>query len=212
MKLVRRKYDESYSENILYREAPNSQRNKKRLREIMKHKQAGALLEIGCSKGRFLRMALEHFDAEGIDVSQYVVDAIRASLGCKVKALNVETAALPPERYDVIAAFNVLEHLKDPASVSAKVYASLREDGLLIGSVPNNSGPVGTVATSLGNLMDRTHHSTYPPPHWRRLFQKAGFAGITFFGEMNLGKNACRYVKNGLWRYVSPNLMFLCTK
>jgi len=212
MKLIRRKYDKSYSENLLYREDPNSQRNRTRLGEVILHKRGGRLLEVGCSKGYFLRMALKHFDAEGIDISQHVVDTLRPTLGYKVRALNIESASLPPDRYDVIAAFNVFEHLQNPRPVVEKTYASLKKDGILIGSVPNKSGPVGSVVTALTNLMDRTHCSTYSPDWWERLFQQARFAEITLFGEVNVGKNLCLYVKNTLWRYISTNLMFVCVK
>jgi len=212
MKLIRTKYDKSYSENILYREIRDSQRNRTRLAEVIKHKRGGRLLEVGCSRGGFLRMALKHFDAEGIDISRHVVDTLRPALGCRVQALNIESADLPPDRYDVIAAFNVFEHLRNPRSVVEKAYASLKEDGILIGSVPNKRGPVGSVVTALGNLMDRTHCATYSPDRWARLFRQARFAEIALFGEVNLGKNLCLYVKHSLWRYVSTNLMFVCVK
>ena len=212
MKFIRRKYDKSYSDNRLYREDPDSQRNRTRLAEVILHKRGGRLLEVGCSRGHFLRMALKHFDAEGIDISQHVVDTLKPTLGCRVQALNIESANLPPDRYDVVVAFNVLEHLQEPRSVVEKMYASLKKDGILIGSVPNKGGPVGSVVTALGNLMDRTHISTYSPAHWRRLLEQTRFAEITLFGEVNFGKNVCFYVKNGLWKYLSPNLMFVCVK
>jgi len=212
MKLIRRKYDKSYSENILYKELPDSQRNKTRLTEVIKHKQGGRLLEVGCSKGGFLRMAIKHFDAEGIDISQHVVDTLKPTLGCRIQALNIESAELAPDHYDIIAAFNVFEHLREPRPVVEKMYTSLKEDGILIGSVPNKCGPVGSVVTALGNLMDRTHCSTYSPDTWGRLFRQVRFAEIVLFGEVNLGKNLCLYVKNTLWRYVSTNLMFVCIK
>ena len=212
LRLVRRKYDKSYSENILYKELRDSQRNKARLREILRHKRGGRLLEVGCAKGGFLKLAREHFDVEGMDISQYVIDAIRTTFGKRVQAGNIETAQLLPERYDVIAAFNVLEHLRDPGSVIQKAYGSLRRGGILIGSVPNNRGPVGRPLTRLSNLLDRTHCSTYPPGRWRRIFEQARFSKVVFFGEMNFGRNLCIYVKRSLWKYISPNLMFLCVK
>ena len=212
MKLIRREYDKSYSDNLLYREVPDSQRNKTRLAEIIKHRRGGRLLEIGGSKGGFLRLAVDHFDTEGIDVSEYAIDAIRTTFGRRVRVKNIETADLPLDHYDVIAAFNVLEHLHNPHSVIEKAHASLREDGILIGSVPNTFGLLGALVTKLGNLMDRTHVSTLPPARWRRLFEQARFEQISLFGEANFGKNVCFYVRNGLWKYLAPNLMFLCVK
>ena len=212
MKLIRRKYDKSYSENLLYREDPDSQRNRPRLAEVFLHKRSGRLLEVGCSKGYFLRMTLKHFDAEGIDISQHVVDTLKPTLGCRVQAQNIESASLPENHYHVIAAFNIFEHLQNPGPVVEKMYTSLKKDGFLIGSVPNNSGPVGSVVTALTNLMDKTHCSTFTPEQWGILLEQAEFPEITLFGEVNLGKNLCLYVKSIFWKYVSTNLMFVCVK
>lgn len=212
MNFVKKQYNKDYYENIVYREAPNSQRNRNRLGEILTHKKGGKLLEIGCGKGEFLKLAKRHFDVAGIDISQYTIDCIKHSFGAKVKRGNIEAEELISDYHDVIAIFNVLEHLRRPGIVIDKIYHSLTKGGIVIGSVPNNSTLIGRVHTALANCFDKTHCSTYPPHRWRALFRETGFEGIHFFGEVMLGRNFSLYIRNRFWQYLSFNLIFLCEK
>jgi 2-polyprenyl-3-methyl-5-hydroxy-6-metoxy-1,4-benzoquinol methylase len=212
MKVVRKKYDRSYYDALIHREIPNSSRNRNRLRAVLARKREGKLLEIGCGKGEFLKLAQKHFDVEGMDTSRYAIAAVRGFLGKKARREDVELATLMPEHYDVIAIFNVLEHLKRPGQVIDKIYHGLAKRGIVIGSVPNNAGLIGKLHTALANLCDRTHCSTHPPHHWLSLFRKSGFRKIQFFGEIMVGKNTNMYIRRKFWKHTSFNLMFICEK
>jgi 2-polyprenyl-3-methyl-5-hydroxy-6-metoxy-1,4-benzoquinol methylase len=212
MKLIQSDYENDYHDNFLLREAPNSQRIGKRLALLLAHKQSGSLLEIGVGKGGLLRRAQQHFEVEGLDISQHEVDALIPHFGERVRRADVETKTLPRLRYDAIVIFNVLEHLRQPGQVIQKLWESLQAGGVMIGSMPNNFGLVGGQVTRLGNFFDRTHVSTYTPAAWRGLFQQAGFTEIDFFGEITIGRNAAVYLRGPLWPYLSFNLMFVCRK
>jgi len=196
----------------LHREASNSHRNKNRLKEIFRHKKKGRLLEIGCGKGELLKLAKKHFNVEGIDISEYAARHIEESLGIRVDVSDIEKMELKSNHYDVVAGFNFLEHLKNPEGVVKRIYRSLKEGGIFVGSVPNNSGLIGKLFTQVTNLFDRTHLSTHPPNYWHSSFKKAQFQTIEFFGEVNFGINYNKYVRGVGWRYVSLNLMFECIK
>lgn len=212
MRLIKQRFDESYHENPLYREMENSQRNRARLELIRENTDSGRLLEIGCGKGGFLRLAEAHFDVEGVDISDYAIESSRAHFGSRVRIANIVEDDLPAASYDVIAVFNILEHLRMPGPVIKKLAAALKPGGLLVGSVPNNNSLVGGVVTQIGNFFDRTHVATYTPEKWRALFQADGFQQIRFLGEVTVGRNRCIYLKGPLWPHLSFNLMFLCKK
>ncbi len=212
MKLIKRGYEEGYHDNILYREQPNSQRNQKRLEALLSYKSAGRLLEVGCGKGGLLRVLEPHFEVEGVDISHSAIAAARLHFNDKVNVLNIEQRSLPADRYDAIVAFNILEHLRQPGRAVEKLYRALVPGGVMIGSVPNNFGIIGSLTTHIGNFFDRTHVSTFTPDTWRRIFTHAGFNTIEFFGELNAGRNHCRYLQGRWWPYISFNLMFACTK
>lgn len=212
MKLIKRQYEEGYHDSPIYRESENSQRNQSRLTALREYQPSGRLLEIGCGQGGFLRLAEAFFEVEGMDISHAAVNAIRPHFGPRVSVVNVEQRPLPRSRYDAIAVFNILEHLRRPHKVIDKLSAALTPGGVLIGSVPNNQSLVGGAATLLSNFFDRTHVSTFKPEVWQRLFQHAGFQQVVFFGEVTLGRNRCKYLRGNNWHHFSFNLMFICKK
>src|SRR5690606_35854308 len=168
-----------------YREAPQSQRNHQRLKLLKEQHPGGRLLEIGCGAGGFLRLAQDEYEVEGMDISRAAVQATQAEFGGRVRLGNLEQDSLPAAGYDVIAVFNILEHLQRPAEAVRKLFNALADGGLIIGSVPNNGGLVGALVTRIGNYFDRTHCSTYSPDRWLEIFRQSGFRTIDLFGEIN---------------------------
>jgi 2-polyprenyl-3-methyl-5-hydroxy-6-metoxy-1,4-benzoquinol methylase len=210
MRLIQTDYNAGYHERFLYHETQNSPRNQARLKLIREFLPAGRLLEIGCGQCGFLALAEEYFSVEGMDLALPTIPALRDHFAQRLRAANIEQAQLPPAEYDVIAAFNILEHLHDPAAAAAKIHRALRPGGRLIGSVPFNSHLAGRLITRIGNFVDRTHVSTFPPHTWRHLFTQAGFQQVLFFGELNLGRNRCHYLRSQGWEHLALNLMFVC--
>jgi SAM-dependent methyltransferase len=205
-------YDRQYYDNIFLREGRNTQRNRNRIKVILSHQTGGRLLEIGCGKGEFLRVASQHFEVEGIDISRHAVQTLRDWTGGKIRNENIVHSQLPAETYQVIAAFNILEHIPDPQPIVTKLFSALKPGGLLIGSVPFNSAFLGRIHTFLTNIFDKTHCSTFPPEQWMRIFRQSGFEKPVFFGEYMFGKNRNGYLTTPTWRYLALNLMFACVK
>jgi SAM-dependent methyltransferase len=209
MPLRRQQYDSSYFKSNLFRGRADSPRNLKRLAEVLHYKASGRLLEIGCGTGEFLALAAGHFNVEGVDVAADALEHVPPSLRSQVRQADIQHTALPAGRFDVVVAFNTLEHLPEPQLGVDNIFRALAPGGVLVGSVPLNAGPVGTVHTAITNVFDQTHCSTLPPDQWREVFQRGGFRDVRFFGELQMGPNRCWYIRNATWRYVSPNLMFV---
>jgi SAM-dependent methyltransferase len=207
-----KRYGRPYFESFLRRRQRNSQRNRNRLELIRRYEEEGCLLEIGCGRGEFLQVASERFTVEGIDISQYAVQAVAADLELPIRRADIEESALPEVAYDVVVAFNVLEHLAEPLDVLRKIHRALQAGGLFVGSVPYNGALVGRIHTSLTNLFDKTHVSTYPPERWRALLQEADFEEIEFFGELMLGRHRNWYLHGRWWPLLALNLMFIARK
>ncbi|HEX2980270.1 MAG TPA: class I SAM-dependent methyltransferase [Anaerolineaceae bacterium] len=197
---------------MLQIEARNSQRNQNRLKLVRGLKPEGRMLEIGCGKGQFLQMAAAYYTAEGVDISQHAIDSLKANTSFSVRRMDVELGDLPALTYDIIIAFNILEHLQDPGRVIRKIYAALKPGGYLVGSVPYNAALTGRMHTLLTNLFDITHCSTFPPQQWRGLFAGAGFREICFFGEVMAGKSINAYLRHRWWSWFAFNLMFQVQK
>ena len=191
-----------------------SPRDRLRLQETLAWKQDGTLLELGFGGGGFLSLAGRYFHVLGIDHSsnarRKITPHLRSSMS--VRKGEIESEELGREHYDVAAAFNILEHLRQPADTVRKLHAALRESGILIGSVPNNQPGLGWISTMLSNIGDRTHISTFPAEAWRRIFEEAGFQQVRLFGELLFTKYIGVYVRGPVWRKWTYNLMFVCSK
>ncbi len=207
--MLRSSYNRAYFESILFRTKASSQRSRKRLALILSRCPGGVLLEIGCGKGHLMQLASPHFTVSGLELSEEATRDLEPADRERIVIGDVERTDLPPAQYDVIVAFNVLEHLRDPADVLRRMAQALRPAGVLVGSVPLNYSLVGRLHTALTNVFDRTHCSTLSLGEWRRAFAAAGFARQDLFGEIQTGPNHAAYVRGPHWPHVSLNLMFV---
>jgi 2-polyprenyl-3-methyl-5-hydroxy-6-metoxy-1,4-benzoquinol methylase len=212
MNIEEKPYDKKYFEGIIGRTAKYSQRNRNRLQAILKNKKSGRLLEIGSGKGEFLRLAEAYFSIEGIDISEYAVDSSKRFLNRRISRKNIENAKLSRNTYDVVAAYNVLEHLIKPKLVIRKIFNALKDKGLLIGSVPHNANLVGRIYTELTKVFDPTHISTFKPRRWKAILKESGFGKMDLYGEFMFGKDLNAYLRNSLWKIFALNLVFECVK
>lgn len=99
----------------------------------------GKLLEVGCSYGHFLDAARQKgWTVSGIEIDDraalYGQDKL--SLSILVGTLESQIQKLQPP-YDVITAFHVIEHLRDPAQFLRSCRSLLREGGTLVLKTPN---------------------------------------------------------------------------
>ena len=100
----------------------------------------GRLLDVGAASGAFLAEAhAAGFDAAGIEPSRAMADRARGR-GFRVENSAVEAASFPAASFDVVACFDVLEHLVDPVAVLRRLREWLAPGGLLALTVPDFGG------------------------------------------------------------------------
>jgi SAM-dependent methyltransferase len=115
----------------------------------------GRALEIGCAHGGFVKLLqLAGFDARGMEISPAIVRDAAARFGIDVLQGPIEAGALAEERFDLIAAFDVLEHLPNPPATLAEVARHLKADGLLAIQTPRHDA-----------IADRNWPMYLPPEH-----------------------------------------------
>jgi 2-polyprenyl-3-methyl-5-hydroxy-6-metoxy-1,4-benzoquinol methylase len=120
---------------------------------------AGRLLEVGCGRGEFLTRAREKgLDVVGVELNQQArMEAERKGFECHDLMLD-EAARQWPEGFEVVCAFQVLEHVTEPLQFLRDACTLLKPGGRLLIGVPDGSG---WVSRSF-NLLD------LPPHHMSR--------------------------------------------
>lgn len=91
------------------------------------------LLEVGCGHGEFLLEAHSRgFLVEGLEYSEHAAAEANAALGhAAVRVGSPEVQSLPASTYDLIGAFDVIEHLRDPKQALAYLHAALKPQGII---------------------------------------------------------------------------------
>ena len=112
---------------------------KRRLKKVLQSGARGRLLDIGTGYGQFLHHAQPYFsEVTGTEVSESGVALARKKYGLKLLAGQVEELDLPPQSYDTVTLFHVLEHVPDPCMLINCCHALLKAQGTLIIAVPND--------------------------------------------------------------------------
>ncbi|MFC1783731.1 class I SAM-dependent methyltransferase [Planctomycetota bacterium] len=119
---------------------------KKGLKEIKRQQKrqgrapGGTLLDVGCGSGHFLGLAREvGFKVCGIEPVEVLADYAIDTFGAPVQCEEVLKAQLPFEGFDVITAWDVLEHVADPYAVLRRCGQWLRPGGIMALRFPSAS-------------------------------------------------------------------------
>lgn len=100
----------------------------------------GRLLEVGAGTGGFARVALARgWRVDATELSKSGLEALRRT-GATVVAGDVTAAGYGDAQFDLVASFEVLEHLPGPRSHLGELWRITRPGGLLILTTPNFNG------------------------------------------------------------------------
>lgn len=156
-------------------------------------------LDVGCGAGGFASLLRTRGVGRIVGIEP---DASRATLAAsatdRVICSTVEAALdeeLGTERFDLIVALDVLEHLVDPWSVTERLADHLEADGRLLLSVPN-VGSLEVVKQLLRRgdwryddigMFDRTHLRWFGRSTLRALLDRAGLVPERWGAQLSFG-------------------------
>lgn len=137
----------------------------------------GSLLEIGAGFGTFCIEVQRRRQFDRVVAVEPTPDLAQTcrSRGLEVIELPVEQIRIEPGlRFDVIASFEVIEHLFDPGAFVASAVRLLRPGGILMLACPNGQGfDVQTLGT-VSNTVDHEHLNYFNPASLGQLLQRRG--------------------------------------
>jgi len=126
-----------------------------RIKILKNYKKKGKLLDFGCGTGWFLEGAKDHFESFGVEYS----DSIRKWLFEKFNIKTFKTLnSIKSEKFDIITAFDVIEHVPDPLDLLNNLKKKLKKNGIILIYTPNFD--------SLGfNYLSLNNNLLCPPNH-----------------------------------------------
>lgn len=136
----------------------------------------GTLLEVGAAYGFFC----DEVHRAGI-FDRIIAVEPTPDLAARCRSLGLETIESPYEKVtldaqvDVIAHFEVIEHLFDPSHFLRWCAGALVPGGIMILTCPNIAGLETVTAGAASSAVDHEHINLFSPASLSRLLEKCGF-------------------------------------
>jgi glycosyltransferase involved in cell wall biosynthesis/SAM-dependent methyltransferase len=132
------------------------------------------VLEVGCGQGSLGARLAQRYHYLGVepDRTSWAVANRRVSATSGGEVRNVAFDALGDERFDLVCAFEVLEHIEDDATTLKEWATRLRPGGFLLLSVPAHQRRYARADEMAG------HFRRYDPAAMTALLTRCGFTDI----------------------------------
>lgn len=161
-----------------------------RIQTIKKYKPPPAkVLDVGCSFGGFVETFLENqYDAEGIDISDYVIIEGRKNPLLKKRIFKSDLLNFTPKKkYDIITLIEVLEHLPDAEKVFYKISELLNSKGLLVIQTANFDGLQAVLQSKNYHYFLPGHLFYYSKSNLVSILQRFDFKDFIHFHGVDFG-------------------------
>ena len=150
-----------------------------RIRDIARRygKETGVLLEVGAGFGTFCEEVQRLGGFRRVIAVEPTPDLAKTcrARGLEVLEQTIETVSLPEGSVDVIASFEVIEHLFSPRDYVARCSQFLGAGGLLVLTCPNVKGFDIAVLGDLSESVDAEHLNYFHPDSLSQLVGGLGF-------------------------------------
>ncbi|MGH3426274.1 MAG: class I SAM-dependent methyltransferase [Mycobacteriales bacterium] len=149
------------------------------------YRRTNRILDMGCGIGFFLEEARRRgWEAHGSEFEARAVEINRSKgLHCVQAPIGPDT--FEPSGFDVITAFEVVEHLRDPFSEATSIAHALRPGGLFYCTTPNFGSLSRRLLRARWSVIAYPEHLSYfTPSTLRSWLRRFGFApvGVTTSG------------------------------
>ncbi len=164
--------------------SPILQLFQKHVKNLFQLKKAPAkLLEIGCARGVLLDlMRKAGYDVQGIELDVNASKYAEEKFKIKIHRDPIEKIVLEKSFFDLIVAFDVIEHILNPRNLIRKARQFLKKDGFLVLGTPTSHSLINYVA----EFLSRITFDYYYYPCYR--FYGRGIEHLNIFDHNNLSQ------------------------
>ena len=136
---------------------------------LYKGREGLKILDVGCGTGSIMNMLAEYGDVLGADLSDTALEFCRKRGINKLLKTSADDLKLESESYDLITAFDILEHLEDDTKTLKEFHRVCRTGGHILATVPSYNFLWSEHDRILG------HKRRYLRKQLRRRITSAGF-------------------------------------
>lgn len=196
-------YSQDYDRSVAAAGDSSPGRWRDRKRTLTQYKQSGAILDLGCSAGSFLKaLGSKEWELYGIDMSSESARRAQAECGANVIVGDILDAPFSASSFDVITCFHVLEHLYKPREVLSKVMEWLKPGGIFYMLVPNIDSAGAHIFRSYWYALELPRHVFhYSPKSLSTMTRSVGLdvISLTTHREVFI-EQSTRYIIDDMFR------------
>ena len=153
-----------------------------RIRYIQQYgKVGGRLLDVGCSVGFFLEVAQDSgFDVQGIELSSEAIALAKDSVKNKISHADAnEHIRKYGTCYDVVTAYDIIEHTQNPKAFLSDLYNALEQEGVVAITAPDTDHFLRYVMGSNWSMLQPMQHTfLFSKRSIKAMLVEAGFEDV----------------------------------
>lgn len=144
---------------------------------IHQFKKEGKILDIGCGSGNFLSsFSSKEWESYGVEPNPVGYDLSKEKMKNNIFNKELSDCKFPDNYFDVITMWHVLEHIYDPNEELQEINRILKDDGILILSIPNIKSLGFRIAGKHWFHLDAPRHLChFDPATISEILRKNGF-------------------------------------
>ncbi len=151
------------------------------LRQILKQKNYGELLDIGCGPAFFLDEAKKSgFKVTGIDLSAWAKKYAKDNFDINVTQGTLQSAHFPDRHFDVVVMNDVIEHVESPKVVLSEIRRILKNDGVIYISTPDIESVLSRYLRAKWWGINKYHLFYFSRKTLEQLFGVVGFKKLKY--------------------------------
>ena len=177
----------------------------------------GSLLDVGCGRGTFLKLAKDRgWRVQGVETNRDSVKMCREEFGIEVTGEEFLAIRDSSHKWDVIALWDLIEHVPNPGEWVKQCYDRIKTGGVLVIATPNHHSFLdmvsslayrlsrGLVRSGLSKLytIDHTLYFTEETLKW--LLEREGFRVLK---AMKVNTDLERYSMSPWFRFFAECLL-----
>ena len=148
-------------------------------RRFLNFRQTNRLLEIGAAAGGFLvHCRNDGWTTYGVELSTHSSKFAREQQRLDVITGTIHDASYPSNFFDVVVAWQTLEHVPNPREVITEIYRILRSGGFFVMSVPYWKGLSIRLIKKRYRYVGRDHLFYFSPQNLSKILKDIGFSKI----------------------------------